>query len=226
MTALKEAGYETVTLRQVYDYVHHRGKLPEKPVLITMDDGYSSNLELAAPILEELDMCATVFVIGICEGETVYPHTGETFREPRFSYEEAREWVEKDVLDLQCHSYDMHQLESQGFSGRDGMLQKTGETGEEYRQALEADYQQFVEKRQGAVSTELMALAYPYGYCTEELDEMLEERFSVTITTQEHINLLRRGQEDTLRLLGRFNIEDGMTGQSIVERLDGLMNAG
>ena len=44
MTALKNAGYTTVTLRQVADFVEHGVPLPEKAVLITMDDGYTSNL--------------------------------------------------------------------------------------------------------------------------------------------------------------------------------------
>ena len=44
-----------MTLGEVLDYVDIGAPLPEKPVLITMDDGYTSNLEIAAPILEELD---------------------------------------------------------------------------------------------------------------------------------------------------------------------------
>ena len=65
MTALREAGYEAVTIPQVIGFVREGAPLPEKPVLITMDDGYGSNLTVAAPILEETGMRATIFVIGI-----------------------------------------------------------------------------------------------------------------------------------------------------------------
>ena len=122
MTALKDRGYTTVTLRQVLDYVEQGTPLPEKPVLITMDDGYTSNLTLAAPILEETGFCATVFVIGINEGEEIYVHSGNPLCPARFSYEDAEIWVEKGVLDLQSHTFDMHQQASYGFSGRDGLL--------------------------------------------------------------------------------------------------------
>lgn len=52
LETLKEAGYETVNLKQIKSFVCGRGKLPQKPILITMDDGYTSNLDIAAPILE------------------------------------------------------------------------------------------------------------------------------------------------------------------------------
>ena len=91
MEALKGDGFTAVTLGEVLDYVDNGVPLPEKPVLITMDDGYTSNLEIAAPILEELGFRATVFVIGVNEGRTAYLHDGKELKPPRFSYEEASE---------------------------------------------------------------------------------------------------------------------------------------
>ena len=40
----------------------HEGKLPANSVCVTFDDGYLNNLEIAAPILSELEIPATVFV--------------------------------------------------------------------------------------------------------------------------------------------------------------------
>jgi len=53
-------------------------------------------------------MCATVFVIGINEGEEIYIHSGYPLQPARFSYEDAEPWVKKGVLDIQSHSMDMH----------------------------------------------------------------------------------------------------------------------
>ena len=36
---LKNNGYETVSLKQVIKYVYHNEPLPEKPILLTFDDG-------------------------------------------------------------------------------------------------------------------------------------------------------------------------------------------
>ena len=216
MTALKNAGYASVTVQQMLDYVENGAPLPDKPVLITMDDGYTSNLDIAGPILEDLGMCATVFVIGVNEGEEYYVHSGEPFWQPRFSYEEAAPWVEKGVLDFQSHSMDMHQLESYGYSGRDGMLPLAVESDEAYRSAVKEDAERFRQRREGRVSTELIALAYPFGYYSQELDHMLEEEgFAVTFTIEERCNRLRTGNFDSLRMLGRYNVTDWMTGETL-----------
>lgn len=220
MTALKEAGFETVTLQQIYDFVNNRGKLPEKPILITMDDGYTSNLEIAAPILEELDMCATVFVIGINEGEEFHVHSGEPFWDPRFSYEEAKPWVEKGIIDVQSHTFDMHQLESYGYDGRDGVLAMSGESQEAHEAALRQDFEVFRQRREIITETQLLGLAYPFGYYTEETDEFLKNEVPVTLTIEERLNVLTVGDPDCLRMLGRFNVAELESGKELADRMD------
>ena len=220
MEALSEAGFEAITLEQMYNFVHYKVPLPNKPVLITMDDGYTSNLEMAAPILEELGMCATVFVIGINEGEPVYIHSGEPFYQERFSYGEALPWVEKGVIDVQCHTYDMHQLESYGFSGRDGMYPLSGESNELYHAAVDADFARFRERRADIIQTELLGLAYPFGYYTEELDLFLEEEIEITFTIEPHVNILATWAPKTLRMMGRYNVTDHISGAALVEQLE------
>ena len=49
MDALKEAGSQAVTIPQVIDYVENGAPLPARPILITMDDGYTSNLTPPPP---------------------------------------------------------------------------------------------------------------------------------------------------------------------------------
>ena len=221
MTALRDAGFHTVTLSQLVDYVENGGSMPDKPVLITMDDGYTSNLADAAPILEELGMCATVFVIGVNEGDEIYVHSGGPLTPPRFSYEEAAPWVEKGVLDVQSHTFDLHQLASYGYGKRDGMLPIAGEAEGDYRAALLDDMLRFRARREGRVSTQLMALAYPFGYYCQEADDLLAEQgISVTFTIDERANHLFRGNPRSLRMLGRFNVTDNITGESLVKRLE------
>lgn len=221
MEALKAAGFTAVTLKQIQAFVEEGQPLPKKPVLITMDDGYTSNLTLAAPILEDLGMCATVFVIGINEGETTYIHSGEPLMPSRFSYEEAAPWVKKGVLDLQSHSYDLHQLASYGYSDRDGMRPLAGESLADYQRVLSEDMAQFRRRREGRVATDLVALAYPFGYWTEEADVILqEEGIPVTFTIDPHCNLLIRGDTSSLRLLGRYNVTDRWSGQALVRLLE------
>lgn len=220
LAALRDAGYHTVTIPQLIAYVDGGAPLPDKPVLLTMDDGYTSNIAAAAPVLEEMGFCATVFVIGINEGESLYAHTGAPLSPERFSYEEAAPWVEKGVLDLQSHTFDMHQLAAYGHSSRDGMLRLEGEEDGAYVRALRDDLEAFRARRAGRVPTELAALAYPFGYYTRETDELLAaEGIRATFTTEERINNLVPGDSGTLRMMGRFNVTEDLTGWALVERL-------
>ena len=184
-----------------------------------MDDGYTSNLDIAAPILEELSMNAVVFVIGINEGETHYAHSGELLDPTRFAYEQALPWIERGVIDVQSHTYDMHQRESYGYSGREGVLPLEDESAEEYTAALLEDCRIFKEKRSEVISTELNAIAYPFGFHTPETDKQLESEFKVTVTTCEHLNVLTQGDTSSLRMLGRVNVPGEYTGELLLERI-------
>jgi len=54
MNYLANNGYHAVTLQQVYDFWHHRGTLPSKPVVLSFDDGDTPDFTVVAPLLNEL----------------------------------------------------------------------------------------------------------------------------------------------------------------------------
>jgi peptidoglycan/xylan/chitin deacetylase (PgdA/CDA1 family) len=60
---LKEAGYETVTLKDLYDALSVGRPLPEKPVVLTFDDGYKDAYTHAWPALEEYGFVGEFFVL-------------------------------------------------------------------------------------------------------------------------------------------------------------------
>lgn len=67
---VKDSGYTTITMSEFNDYLKGKGNLPKKSILLTFDDGYMDNYANAYPILKELNMTATIFVIssGIDDG--------------------------------------------------------------------------------------------------------------------------------------------------------------
>lgn len=63
LKALKEAGYTSLSLRQYTDYMTGAtDDLPEKPLLITFDDGNADNYDIAFPLLKQYGFTATFFV--------------------------------------------------------------------------------------------------------------------------------------------------------------------
>ena len=56
-------GYTTISLYDLQAHLTQGAPLPEKPVVITFDDGYRDNYENAFPLLRERGMTATFFVV-------------------------------------------------------------------------------------------------------------------------------------------------------------------
>jgi peptidoglycan/xylan/chitin deacetylase (PgdA/CDA1 family) len=56
-------GYQTITLYDLHAHLAADTPLPEKPVILTFDDGYRDNYENAFPLLKERGMTATFFVV-------------------------------------------------------------------------------------------------------------------------------------------------------------------
>lgn len=60
---LKDAGYETVLLRDLYDALSLGKPLPEKPIVLTFDDGYKNHYTDVLPLLQKYDYVGEFFVL-------------------------------------------------------------------------------------------------------------------------------------------------------------------
>lgn len=205
LSALRDAGYTSVGYADLIEFVNGEGKLPEKPLLISIDDGYQNNLDLAAPLLETYGFCANIAVIGVSIGHTTYKDTDIPIT-PHFSLEDARPWVARGVLTVTTHSYDMHQVTAVDGAGcRRGVLQMPGEAEPDYIAALTQDYTRAQEQLAGLPGTPLPVFTYPFGAYSELSERVLQELgVQVTITIADGANRLVKGEPETLRLLRRI----------------------
>ena len=62
MRYLQENGYHVIPAEELLAFLEYRQRLPQKSVLITMDDGYRSVYNIAYPILEKYGFTATLFI--------------------------------------------------------------------------------------------------------------------------------------------------------------------
>jgi peptidoglycan/xylan/chitin deacetylase (PgdA/CDA1 family) len=62
MRYLKENGYRVISLSEFQDFVTYRRSIPEKSVVITLDDGYKSVYDIAYPILKKYGFTAALFI--------------------------------------------------------------------------------------------------------------------------------------------------------------------
>ena len=73
---LKQNGYTTISLNDLYRYTQHQFNLPKKPVLFTFDDGYDDSFQYAIPTLLEAGYTGTFAIItdfpGTVDGTNSY----------------------------------------------------------------------------------------------------------------------------------------------------------
>lgn len=98
MDYLHRNGYHTITLDELYDYIVHDAPLPDKPVVITFDDGYIDNYEHAMPILKSYNMKATLFMIS------------DAVNTPRFVSIEQMKMMESNNFTIEGHTNHHHIL--------------------------------------------------------------------------------------------------------------------
>lgn len=71
---LRDSGYHTISLHQLLLHLTRGEPLPDRPIILTFDDGYRDNYEQAFPLLEKYGFTATFFLITnfIDEGRPAY----------------------------------------------------------------------------------------------------------------------------------------------------------
>lgn len=221
--ALHEAGFKTVSLQQLYDYVHFGTELPEKPIVLTFDDGYFSNYEYAFPILQEYDMQATIFAIGVSVGKDTYKDTDHAMT-PHFGADEAREMVDSGLISVQSHTFDMHQwppFEDGNAQVRETLLPFDGEADADYEAAVEADFAESRELLESITGQPVNALAFPEGaYVTLTQDALRSAGAELTFTTVRAVNTVVKGLPQSLCAMPRFGMTESADMSALVAELE------
>lgn len=220
LAALKSAGYTTVFFEDLYDYVYLGKPLPEKPVVITLDDGYTSNLELGLPILKKYNMKATIFIIGVSVGKDTYKDTGVAMT-PHFSIEQAKALEESGLVKIHSHGYDIHQVEGLDTAPiRQGAYQKQGESEQAYVDFLRGDLAHMQQIIHDGLGHDANVLSYPYGYHSI-LSDMMAKEAGVYATTSviPGMNTLIQGLPQSLYALKRYAPLEETTPDALLEML-------
>ena len=200
MTAIK-VHYTPISLRQYYDYVTCTDgsvTIPDKPVIITFDDGYLSNYEIAYPILKELNIPATIFVVTDTVGEMA---GGGKVNYSHFTWEQAKEMEDSGLIDIQSHTASHQALGTIDYSKLVTELRKSKYTIEK-NLSKECDMIAFP---YGSYTDEVKAAAKSAGYKLQTLvdDKSTEEDFQVNIPSEGVESLTRMTISGTM---GNINV--------------------
>ncbi len=169
MEYLADNDYQVLSEKEFYNY-RDKQEFPENSVLLTFDDGYHSFKEYALPVLEEHDFPAVVFpIISSMPGF----ETRIIFSE-RLSFSQMRGLLNSELeVTFGSHSYDLHRYKN------DVPLieQQPDEDNDDYHCRLRRDLRLSRDLLEDQLDRqhEIVSLAWPYGYSSDEAREIARE---------------------------------------------------
>ena len=133
--------------------------------MITFDDGYTSNYELAYPLLQKFQIKAVISLITECIGDQAYAF---------MSWDMCREMAASGLVEFGSHTHGLHSS---------GIVRLYGESEEAYQSRVFPDIQKSIDLIQEHLGTAPTFFAYPHGRTDSWADAFLKEQFSMTVTT-------------------------------------------
>lgn len=94
---LLENGYAFISMEELNNAINGKIELPEKSILINMDDGYYSNYEYIYPILKKYNVKASIFVVTDKVGEEI---NGKKY----LGWEQCLEMQNSGLVEIYSHS--------------------------------------------------------------------------------------------------------------------------
>ncbi len=216
--ALRDSGYTPVGFRDIIDYVYGGTPLPEKPVCITFDDGYLSNYTQAYPILVQYNVKATMSVIGATVGQTERYKNTEFPITPHFSWEQARDMTGSGLVDVESHTFDMHQHpDYDAPNPRKSVLAFPNESEKEYLAVLAADHELMNNALLRELGHSSEVVAYPRGAFDTRSEALLRSLgVKVTLGAKPGTNELIMGLPQCLYGMHRFDAS-GVSAEEVLE---------
>jgi|GEM_PF-159069 len=214
MLYLKALGMTTISSQQLIDAKNGKAELPKNPVMVTFDDGYLNNYQYAYPVLEKLDMQAVISIIGWSVGRTT--DLGEELEiNPHFTWAEAKEMVDSGHVDIQSHSFNLHNPGTSDVYAK-GTLPREGETTEEHAERIKKDTMKIHQLIEENLGYEPELFTYPYGVYNQTTESVLKELgYQATLTTRSGISDLNNG----LFLMKRINSPDYLPSYQLMDKI-------
>ncbi len=159
---IKDQGYESISLEDLYNFSQKNGELPKKPVIFTFDDGYSDVFENAIPILKKHGYTGSFAIITRWPGDTQGTNQYATWQQIAAAHDEGMEIV--------SHTQDHFDAKDPKY--KPDFIQNN----------LYGSYQDIQEH----LGTTTNILIYPYGhYNTQYIQLARKAGFSMGITVHE-----------------------------------------
>ena len=191
MMYLNKMGYKTLKLEDIKCFIESKCDISKKSVLITIDDGWKSELEIALPILKKYNLNAVIFYLG-----ENYDGKNENF----MNLDDLKKIKEEyDNIEIASHSYSLHYDDAY-------MLDLSGFVSDmkKMKKVIDSKY-----------------YAYPCGlYSQKYMDALEKEKYSLAFTFGQNNTHRKLTKKDNRYELPRLNFSTDMPLWKFVLRLN------
>lgn len=190
MQWLIDHGYTFVLPRELA-----AGDVPDKPVLVTFDDGYRTNYEYLFPVLKEMNVkIALALVVSRPDLED----------SDFLTWDMCREMSQSGLVEFGSHSYDLHNFDERGgvyVEGTpNGIHRLEGESSSDYGDRVWGDLYHSIEVLEAQLGTDVCFFAYPFGVMSMDAVGFVQTHFEVTFTNNSAVWDLDKGLYDIDRV--------------------------
>ena len=202
---LKDNGYSFISGFDLINFTYDNAPLPEKPVMLTFDDGFYNNYGYVVPILKKYDAKAVISIVGKYTDE----YSDSNIQNMSYGYlrwSEVYDLFLSNRTDVGNHSYNFHS----NSNGRNGSKRNRGEDIEQYKNTFYSDTKKVQERCLAKTGFAPVIYTYPFGEYSDESTGILKDMgFKMSLTCDEGLNYISH-DPDSLFLLKRYNRPSGI----------------
>jgi peptidoglycan/xylan/chitin deacetylase (PgdA/CDA1 family) len=200
---LRENKFTAITIDDLLGYVYGENDLPEKPIMLTFDDGYLNNYINVYPLLKKYNMKIVMsIIVKDTDDFTDTPSNNADYS--HVTWEQLTEMIDSGCVEVQNHTYDLHYMRN----GRTGCFQSRNETYEKYEEFVTEDIRRAQDEITQHTGAKPNAFSYPYGQYGDDIDSILKKLgFSATFTCDYGINIISKQDMSlyNLKRISRFH---------------------
>jgi len=215
---LSENHYNTITMNQLIDYVYNHVELPNKPIILSFDDGYLSTYKNVFPLLQKYNMKIVLSIVGKCTDD--FSKVNDTnVNYAHMTWTQINEMRASSLVEIQNHTYNMHKI----LNGRYGCGQKYNEPLSQYEKTLTNDVLTFQERCMLMTGWNPTTFTYPYGKYNDNSEHILKNLgYKATLSCRYGVNQINNDPEKLFGLKRMCREHNHNISQLIKEGLETL----
>jgi peptidoglycan/xylan/chitin deacetylase (PgdA/CDA1 family) len=197
MLYLKKRNFIFYTAAELIDFYRQNGEFPKRAITVTLDDGWKDNYTNAFPIMRDLQIKATIFLVSSCIGQTcsTVVADGESERE---------HLTASDILEMSEYG-----IEFGSHTKNHKLLHRIAPA------EIAFEVSEAKKEIENLIQKPCQTFAYPAGFFTETAVEAVEKAgytaaFSTVYGDKAKINLYALNRIEILRR-NRFLFQFGRT---------------